>query len=126
MSGGLWGQLHKAAINGVLSKDVLKLQPIVATLSSARQHDVRRHKSTGISLSTSFNSKLSLKSHLSKSLKRGASATGLFGIPELATPEGFKVLEDRAVEETNRLRQTDEDTDWDRYTETEIDGDRLR
>lgn len=90
--------------NGSFLKDSLKLPRQVAALAALPvTTTTRREKSTCVSLSTSFNSKLSLKSHLSKTLKRGVSATGLFGVPELATPEGFKILEERALEETDRL-----------------------
>lgn len=100
--------LQKLVANGAASiKEALKLQ--VAAASSLpwpqqqRRDETRRYKSTGTQLSTSFNSKLSIKTNLSKALKRGASATGLFGVPELASPEGFKILEERALADTNRL-----------------------
>ena len=57
-----------------------------------------RNVNTWSALATAFNTitKEKFKHHLKKE-------TGLFGIPELKTPEGFHILKDNAISQTNML-----------------------
>jgi len=62
----------------------------------------QRQKTTGTSLSASFNSKASLMTSFAALRTKGVNV-GLFGIPELATPAGFAELEARAISRTQEL-----------------------
>ena len=68
--------LQKLVANGAASiKEAQKLQVAAASSLPWPQHqqrrrgETRRYKSTGTQLSTSFNSKLSIKTNLSKALR---------------------------------------------------------
>lgn len=98
----------------VMSRSISRLKSFKSVLSQTHakpavsvaglKHSfASRKKSTGTSLAASFNARSSLKSQISKSLRKGAVSSGLFGIPELASPDGFQALENKAVKRTNEL-----------------------
>ncbi|XP_076763104.1 mitochondrial intermediate peptidase [Xylocopa sonorina] len=67
--------------------------------SFSRHPKRHRNVNTWSSLATAFNS-ISKEQFAIDFLKK---ETGLFGIPELKTPEGFNILKDEAISQTNAL-----------------------